>query len=289
MACQTKSFPVPIGDAAALAYARSMHDLPTHHDHLADVDLHAALADARIQAIYQPIVRLSDRRPAGLEVLARLDHPSRGTLNPDCFVPPMENAGLSWPLTKAVMRRAFADWSGDHLRQLDLTLALNLPLDVLLFDDALTKLDEERRIAGIAAEQLVIELTESRPITHLDELAAATERLRRIGYGLAIDDVGPAIRDHSALLDLPFTMLKLDKQLVQDALTSTANAEFLANAVAAARHAGFLTVAEGVEDAATWNAMQAAGVDQAQGFLVGRPMPARDIPTWHASWTTSFG
>jgi EAL domain-containing protein (putative c-di-GMP-specific phosphodiesterase class I) len=121
-------------------------------------------------------------------------------------------------------------------------------------------------------------------VTHLRELAAATERLRMIGYGLAIDDVGPAIRDHSALLDLPFTMLKLDKQVVQEAPISKASAEFLAKAVDAAKRARLTTVAEGVEDAATWTYMRAAGVDLAQGFLVSYPIAAADVATWHSAW-----
>jgi EAL domain-containing protein (putative c-di-GMP-specific phosphodiesterase class I) len=251
---------------------------------LADLDLRAALAEARIQTLYQPIVRMEDCRPVGLEVLARLDHPERGFLTASLFVPPMECAGLAQPLTEAVIRRAFADWGNGKLEGPDLTLAINLPLDVLLIPDMLAWLDDEAAAAGIAPERIIIELTESQPLARLPELAIATARLRARGYGLAIDDVGPDIRDHSPLLDLPFTVLKLDKNLVQQASQDRATATFLATTLRNAAAASLTVIAEGVEDAETWAHMVACGVHQAQGFLVSHPLSANAIPAWIESW-----
>lgn len=251
---------------------------------LAEPELREALAGALIQAMYQPIVRLADRRPVGMEVLARLEHPSHGSMSPGNFVPPMEDAGLAWPLTEAIMRRAFADWSGARLDALDMTLALNLPLDVLLIPAALESLNRERAAAGIAPRRVVLELTESRPVVRLEEIEAATAYLRRIGYGLAIDDVGPLIRDHTPLLSLGFTSLKLDKDLVQQAPEDAAVHAFLLQAIAAAKGAGMKLVAEGIEDGATWARMQALGVDDAQGFLVSHPLTAPEVLPWHRAW-----
>ena len=247
-------------------------------------ELHDALAGARIQTRYQPIVRMSDGHPIGLEVLARLEHPSRGILQPDLFVPQIEEAGLAWPLTEAVVRRAFEDWGHGMLSQFGLTLALNFPLDVLLIPEALTWLEARRQEAEIPPEQLVIELTESRPVTEIARLRHAIATLRSLGYGLAIDDVGPEIRDHKALLDLQFTALKLDKDLVRESPDSASATSFLDQTIAAARAAGLMIVAEGVEDADIWARMLALGVDQAQGFLVARPLPAAAVPLWHRDW-----
>ena len=251
---------------------------------LAEAELRDALAGAMIHALYQPIVRLSDRRPVGMEVLARLEHPSHGTMSPGNFVPPMEDAGLAWPLTEAIMRRAFADWGGVRLDALDMTLALNLPLDVLLIPEALATLDRERAAAGIAPGRVVIELTESRPVVRLPEIRAAVAYLRGIGYGLAIDDVGPLIRDHTPLLDMGFTSLKLDKDLVQQAPDDPAVQAFLLRAIAGARAAGLKLVAEGIEEAADWARMRALGVDYAQGYLVGHPLTAPEVLPWHRAW-----
>ncbi len=247
-------------------------------------ELHETLVEVGIQTRYQPIVRLDTGLPVGLEVLARLEHPRHGMLQPDCFVPQLEGAGFAWQLTEAVITAAFNDWAEGRLGSFGLTIALNFPLDVLLIPQALTWLETQRRRAGLPAEQIVIELTESRPVSEIARLRHAISTLRGIGYGIAIDDVGPELRDHEALLDLQFTSLKLDKELVRESAdSSTANA-FLTRTIAAARAADLTIVAEGVENKDIWYRMQSLGVDQAQGFLVARPLPAAAVPLWYRGW-----
>ena len=120
-----------------------------HPMHL--TELREALAGAMIETRYQPIVRLADRQPVALEALARLNHPTRGTLPPDEFVPQIEDAGLAARLTDVVADRALADMAGPLLRPHALDITLNFPLDVLLVPDALRRLDARRRAAGVAA------------------------------------------------------------------------------------------------------------------------------------------
>jgi EAL domain-containing protein (putative c-di-GMP-specific phosphodiesterase class I) len=249
-------------------------------------ELKDALADTRIQTRYQPIVRLDNGQPVGLEVLARLEHPQRGILLPDLFVPQIEAAGLAWPLTQAVITRAFADWGEGKLGSFGLSMALNFPLDVLLIPEALTWLEAHRRVSGLPADRVTIELTESRPVAELTRLRHAISTLRGMGYGLAIDDVGPELRDHQALLDLQFTALKLDKDLVRESPDSPTVNAFLVSTIAAARAANLTIIAEGVEDVEIWRRMQRLGVDQAQGFLVARPLPASAVALWHSDWTS---
>ena len=247
-------------------------------------DLHDALAGAWIETHYQPIVRMRDRRPVALEVLARLRHPVHGLLLPGRFIQPMETAGLGWQLTEAVLQRAFDDWTDERLEALDLSLAFNFPLEVLLRSDALAQLEALRADAGIAARRVVVELTEGSPLPGLAELAIVTRRLRALGYGIAIDDVGPDLRDHRGLLDLGFTELKLDMTLVRDALVDPRAQHFLADAIEAAGAAGLTVTAEGVEDEATWERMCALGVDHAQGYLISRPLPLPAVAAWHHEW-----
>jgi EAL domain-containing protein (putative c-di-GMP-specific phosphodiesterase class I) len=247
-------------------------------------ELKSALADTRIQTRYQPIVQLDSGVPVGLEVLARLEHPQFGVLQPDLFIPQLEDAGLAWPLTEAVITRAFADWGDGKLGSFGLTMALNFPLDVLLIPEALTSMENRRREAGLPADRVVIELTESRPVSELRKLGHAISTLRGMGYGLAIDDVGPALRDHSALLDLQFTALKLDKDLVQESASTPLSASFLSATITSAHEAGLIIIAEGVEDRDIWDRMVQSGVDQAQGFLVARPLPAAAVPIWYHDW-----
>ena len=247
-------------------------------------DLRDALDSARIRALYQPIVGLRDGIPVAIEALARLSHPVRGTVRPDLFVPQIEDAGLALPLTQAVGHAAFAAWQGDRLAALGLSLALNFPLDVLLLPAALTWLDRARDDMRIPARNITVELTESRPVGQIATLAAAVSRLRRNGYALAIDDVGPNLRDHRALLALEFSSLKLDKQLVRNAMHAAAAEDFISRTTRAAHTAGMVVVAEGIAAPEHVRRMAALSVDQGQGFYFARPLAALSVARWRRDW-----
>ncbi len=247
---------------------------------LDSTELRQALADQRVRTLYQPIVRLSDRCPVGMEVLARLADPVRGLLEPGEFVPGMEDAGLGRALFEAVIETAFSDWHAARIGALGLSLAINLPHDVLIEPTLRNWLEAARIRHAIPPGRIVIELTESQPLLRMSELTAAVTELRAWGYGLAIDDVGPDIRDHAPLLDLPFTILKLDRALVH-AIRNGESLAFMRTVMASARLAGLTVVAEGVEDEMTWNVMAAHGVDHVQGYLVSRPLAADALVAWH--------
>jgi len=248
-------------------------------------ELRAALQGAMIETRYQPIIRIADRQPVGVEALARLNHPQRGTILPDRFVPQIEDAGLAAELTGLVSARAFEDLAGSFLGGRELRMSVNFPLDVLLQPAALDRLEQQRIAAGLAADRIVIELTESRPVDDIPMLRRSLERLRGLGYGAAIDDVGPAVPRLRPLLDLPFTSLKLDKDLVQQVNESAAVKRFLARTIAQARAHGLTVVAEGVETDAIWDEMRDLGADEVQGFLAARPLPVAAVPIWWDAWT----
>ena len=108
--------------------------------------------------------------------------------------------------------------------------------------------------------------------------------LRGLGVRMAIDDIAPVTHDPAALLHLPFSAMKLDRAAVRDAADNADAAAFVRRSVATARAAGMALVAEGVEDAAIWAMTRAAGVDQAQGFRIARPLPMAAMPAWRQDW-----
>lgn len=248
-------------------------------------ELRSALKSAMIETRYQPIIRIADRQPVGLEALVRLNHPEKGTLLPDRFVPQIEGAGLAAELTSIVSARAFADLAGPYLAGRKLRMSINFPLDVLLSPSALDVLECQRIAAGIPAGSIIIELTESRPVQDIPTLRKSLEHLRGLGYGAAIDDVGPAVPRLAPLLDLPFTSLKLDKDLVQEVNDSDDVREFLTATIAQAKAHGLTVVAEGVETELIWDRMQSLGADEIQGFLAARPLPIAAVPIWWDAWT----
>jgi EAL domain-containing protein (putative c-di-GMP-specific phosphodiesterase class I) len=200
--------------------------------------LRGVLANQSIDTRYQPIVWLADGRPGGVEALARLYRVGRGVVGPEHFVPRIEDAGMAAELTRLVARRSFADIVSPALAPHGLTVALNVPLDVLVGPDALHRLEADRTAAGLPARQVVIELTESRVVSDLRQLARVVEQLRRAGYGVALDDLGPAMPRYEALLDIPFTAVKLDKTIVMRGGGEDAAAAFVARIIGAAKARG---------------------------------------------------
>lgn len=276
---------IPVASARSVIDALLAAPLPREGQAVDLSEVQEALDGAQIETRYQPIVRLADRRPLALEALARLNHPQKGTLQPDRFIPLIENAGLADRLTAVVSARALADLAGPALSASRLRMSLNFPLDVLLRPDSLARLEEQRTAAGVSAERIIVELTESRPVEDFAALRRSLERLRELGYGVAIDDAGPAMPSLQRLMDLPFTSLKLDKDLVQQAACRPPAATFLQGLVRDAGARGLRVVAEGVETPELWAAMREAGVDEVQGFLAARPLPVAAVPIWLDSWT----
>jgi EAL domain-containing protein (putative c-di-GMP-specific phosphodiesterase class I) len=254
-------------------------------------ELREALDGMMIETCYQPIVRMADRHLVALEALARLNHPIHGTVPPDAFVPQLEDAGLAARLTDQVTERALSDMAGPLTCARGLDITLNFPLGVLLVPAALQRLDAMRRAVGLAAERVIIELTESRPVLDLAGLGGVLERLRADGYRVSIDDVSPGVPRLPELLELPFTSLKLDKGVVQDMAHEPAAQSFVRHLMDVARAQHLSVVAEGVEDLATWRRLMALGVDYVQGFLVARPLPVAAVPIWLEAWQSqpAFG
>lgn len=242
--------------------------------------LRAAMANGALETRYQPVVRLRDNVPTGLEALARLALPGQELLVPDLFVPLVEEAGLIAEFTDAITGRALADLAEFGPTAADITLLVNYPLDVLLVPEALARLVERRNAAGIAAERLMVELTERHPVTDLPALAQAMETLRGAGCRLALDDIVPDLPGLETLVALPFAMLKIDRSVVHAAHKPGPARDFVRRLRELSHARGQSLVAEGIEEPACWELARELGFDCAQGYLISRPMPAADVPVW---------
>jgi len=243
-----------------------------------------ALLTADLDLRYQAIVHLEDRRPIGIEALARLHHPDGFTLPPADFVPQVEAAGDGWLLTQQVLARALADWGDHRLEELDLTLSLNVPLDVLVAPSLPEWLSTACQAAGVTPGRLILELTETQIVVNPAALHAPMQSLRRLGIGLAIDDIAPVTHDPQALLTLPFTTMKLDRHIVREAADCAGTRAFISRNIRDGQAAGMTIVAEGIEDATLWGHMRALGADYGQGFYIARPLPAAAVPLWLRDW-----
>ncbi len=246
-------------------------------------ELASAIEARAIVNRYQPQVRLTDAQPLALEALARWEHPGRGLLGAGEFVPLAEASGLAGALADRVMRQSVADLASLHRAGARLRMAFNLPLDVLLHPATAERLAEAVAESGLPAEALTIELTESQVAHDLGAVRAAALRLRDQRFGVSIDDFSLSAAQ-TGLISLPFSEMKLDRSLVIAARDDRAARGALGAVVRMAHGLGLLIVAEGVETLATWQLARDIGADLAQGWMVGRPMPAVAVPAWLTAW-----
>ena len=254
-------------------------------DALTADEIRPLLIGTGLQMRYQPIVRLADRKLIGIEALARLEHPTRGTLPPSDFVPQLEASGDGWALTERVIDLSFAEWGDLRLDEFKLTLSLNLPLDVLLRPGLCAWLAAVCASADVPPARLLLELTETQIVVDPTVLREPMQALRALGVGLAIDDIAPVTHEPAALLNLPFTMLKLDKRAVREAADCSSTRNFIRDSCALGQAAKMEIVAEGVEDMAIWAHMHDLGADHAQGFYIARPLPASAMSLWIRNWS----
>ena len=250
---------------------------------LTAAELARAIAGGAIVNRYQPQVRLADGAPLALETLARWEHPSHGTLGPGQFIPLAESAGLAADLARRMVRRAVADMAALHRAGHRYTMALNLPLDVLLDPATADELAEAITAGGLPPEALTIELTESQVAHDLIAVRDAALRLRGHRFGVSIDDFTLSA-SQTGLVSLPFSEMKLDRSLVVAALADRTVRGALASVVRMAHGLGLVVVAEGIETPQAWVVAREIGADLAQGWMVGRPLPAGAVAAWAASW-----
>ncbi len=243
-------------------------------------DLRRAIDDEELVLHFQPKADVATGRIVGVEALVRWEHPERGFLFPDAFIPLAENTGLIRPLTLHVLDRALAQcrtWGDEGL---DLGMAVNVStrnlLDLTLPDQVDTLLE----LHGVPASRLELEITETTIMADPPRAKAVLARLGAMGVSLAVDDFGTGYTSLAWLRDLPLNTLKIDKSFVINMAAGGGDAVIVRSTVQLGRSLGLRVVAEGVEDEASWAELLALGCDLAQGYYLSRPQPAELLTPW---------
>ncbi len=229
---------------------------------------------------YQPKLRLEDGSVAGVEALVRWQHPERGLVFPDDFIPLVEQTVLLRPLTQHLLQEALRQWHGWKHAGLDVKISVNLSarnlLDIQLPEQVAHALSKW----GAPPEALIFELTESflmsdpaRSIGVLDDLAG-------VGVELSIDDFGTGYSSLSYLRRLPIREIKIDKSFVMRMDTDPSDAMIVRATVDLGRNLGLRVVAEGVESERTWEMLKTLGCDVAQGYWMSKAVPASEVTGW---------
>ena len=226
---------------------------------------------------YQPILRLADRRWSGVEALVRWQHPRRGLVGPDQFIPVAEETGLIVPLGETVLRMVTAQAKHWAKRLPGLQLAANASVlqlaDPHIADGVLGMLQD----SGLPPRTLQLEVTESALMHELDSARSALQRLLAGGVTVLIDDFGTGYSSIARLGELPVSGLKIDRRFTRT-LGSDPTSRQVVRAISELASAHSLeVVAEGIEDARALAEVEALGCHFAQGYHLGRPAPPAAI------------
>ncbi len=238
-------------------------------------DLPRALELGQFVLHYQPKYCAEDGRPIGAEALIRWQHPERGLVPPDSFIPLAERSGMIGPLGSWVLQQACRQMRAwREAGHGDWRVAVNLSATQLaspsLLDEVATTLAEHLIPPG----QLTLEITETMAMRDADACLRTLGQLNALGVRIAIDDFGTGYSNLLYLRKLPAHELKIDRSFVQAMDTCPEDIAIVAAVVALAHTMRLQVVAEGVETTAQRNTLERLGCDQLQGYLLGRPMEA---------------
>jgi diguanylate cyclase (GGDEF)-like protein/PAS domain S-box-containing protein len=229
---------------------------------------------------YQPQIDLRTGRVFGAEALVRWPHPRDGMLPPAQFVPLAEHTGLIKSLSLWVLETALLQCRLWRRSGLNIDVAVNLS-PTSLKDDQLPKTIERLlNNADALPSWLVLEITENALMT--DPAAAKTTllRLRDMGVRISIDDFGAGQSSLSYLRDYPVDEIKIDRSFIQGINTDQSAATIVQSIIELGANLDFRVVAEGIEDQKTLDRLVALGCHAAQGFFLGRPLPAHEFTSW---------
>lgn len=246
--------------------------------------LRTAVDDGQLVLHYQPLLELASGRVRGVEALVRWQHPQEGLLPPSEFVPLAESSGLVHAMTRQVLATACAQASAWRRAGRPLVVAVNVSARSLMDLTLPDTVAEQVAAAGLPAHLLKLEITESAVVADPTRARAVLARLRTIGVGLSVDDFGTGYTSLAQLRDLPVQELKIDRSFVTTMCDEPENAVIVRTGVELASRLGLTSVAEGVEDAATLDALADLGCTTAQGYHLSAPLPAAELDRWLAGW-----
>jgi diguanylate cyclase (GGDEF)-like protein len=243
-------------------------------------DLRHAVERGELALHYQPKAELMTGRVSGVEALLRWNHPEHGLIPPDEFIPIAEHTGLIRPLTSWVLNEAVQQARQWSLKGVHLSMAVNLSVRSLMDGGLPDEVANALANASMDATSLILEITESTIMADPNRAIAILRRLSDQGISLAIDDFGTGYSSLAYLKRLPVNEVKVDRSFVMNMATDQDDLVIVRSTVDLARNLGLRVVAEGVEDAASWDRLRVLGCDAVQGYHLARPMPAKDFHGW---------
>lgn len=233
-------------------------------------DLRHAIDKGTLALHYQPLFNVTDQRLLGFEALLRWQHAEHGFVSPAEFIPVAEETGLIMVIGEWVLERACNDalrWAGDR------KIAVNLSPIQFRDPELPAKIASIIRRTGLPPERLELEITEGVLIEDADTALSMLLELKSLGVRISMDDFGTGYSSLSYLKRFPFDKIKIDRSFVSQLEAGSEDAAIVKAILAMGHSLGMVATAEGVESAEQFDYLQLEGCDEAQGYLLGRPMP----------------
>ncbi|WP_156180486.1 EAL domain-containing protein [Bradyrhizobium sp. LTSPM299] len=249
-------------------------DIKAQTRRVLELDLRSAIAAGEFEVFYQPIVNLAENRITGFEALLRWNHPTRGRVAPNDFIPLAEETGLIGAIGEWVIRQACAEarrWPSDT------RVAVNVSPVQFRNKTLVLAVVSALAASGLRPDLLELEITETVLMNNNEATLAALHQLRALGVRISMDDFGTGYSSLSYLRSFPFDKIKIDQSFVRD-LSERPDSIAIIRAVAGLGQSfGMTTTAEGVETQEQLDQMRAEGCSEVQGYFYSRPVPASEI------------
>jgi diguanylate cyclase (GGDEF)-like protein/PAS domain S-box-containing protein len=249
-------------------------------------ELRGALDRGELVLYYQPQLALSTGRTVAVEALLRWQHPERGLIPPDEFIPLVQHTGLIKPLAHYVLDMALRQCRSWIDQSRPLRVAVNLAPRNLIDVDLPSDVADLLRLHGVPPELLGLEITESTVVADPRRAGAVLARLAQIGVRLSVDDFGTGYSSLSYLTRFPINEIKIDRSFVTNMSSSAGSEVIVRSTVDLGRNLGQEVVAEGVETAEALQRLEELGCHLAQGYYVCKPLPTEELDVWLATSTS---
>jgi EAL domain-containing protein (putative c-di-GMP-specific phosphodiesterase class I)/GGDEF domain-containing protein len=252
------------------------------------IDMPDALAAAgQLSLVYQPRLDMVTGQPIGAEALLRWQHPTLGNLAPGEFIPIVEKTGLARPVTEWVIDTALAQLALFHGEGLAINMSVNVAAPNLEEADFALRLGRALRRHDVRPDTFEIEFTESAIIRNRAAVLDQLQAVKALGVRCAIDDFGTGYSSFSYLRDIPAEVVKIDRSFMRALATEERDRRLVRSIITMAHELGYRVVAEGIETSDVYDLLASWGCDEAQGYLISRPVSADALRIWlkdHKGW-----
>jgi len=247
-------------------------------------DLQDAIGGGQLRQFLQPKMSVDSGALMGVEALVRWQHPTRGWLSPGDFIPFAEDTGRIRQVTRWMLERAVATLADWQARGVALPIAVNVSTLDLQDDGLPGRVERLLAEAGVPANLLQLELTETGLMASGADPINVLHSLNKLGVGLSIDDFGTGQSSLAYLQRLPVDELKIDRSFVDGVNTDPRRQELLASIITLGHSLGLTVTAEGVENEAELSILREAHCDLVQGYLLAKPMDLAAFERWRLSY-----